>query len=294
MLRYDCQNPTFDCPSMHSEARSQYGFIPSVGLLKSGNLSLGPMKRLIHFSCPSILKPFDDVHLRSTGVGAFLSNLNEGMGEDIMRMNCVQDWGLDAGLLIEVWYKYGNDEHFAKDPLAHLHDTRIKMRKDLQPEKDMFDSLVKAGKDTWEVKSKGLYATAMKHFKRLDTGDEETVALWKSLCESATERFKLTYERFSIKFDEISGISQADGLRMREIEEILGEREITKKENGATIVEFKRFGFPNLGIATLRDRDGRSTTMLRKLAIVVERQHLNKSNSIFTCLGKTMSETPRC
>jgi len=65
---------------------------------------------VVEFSCPNIAKNFHAGHLRSTIIGGFLSNLFEGAGWDVVRMNYLGDWGRQYGLLAIGWRRYGNEE----------------------------------------------------------------------------------------------------------------------------------------------------------------------------------------
>lgn len=52
---------------------------------------------LIDFSSPNIAKPFHAGHLRSTIIGAVVSNLHEAMGWKVTRLNYLGDWGTQYG-----------------------------------------------------------------------------------------------------------------------------------------------------------------------------------------------------
>ena len=54
---------------------------------------------LIDFSSPNIAKPFHAGHLRSTIIGAVVSNLHEAMGWRVTRLNYLGDWGTQYGQL---------------------------------------------------------------------------------------------------------------------------------------------------------------------------------------------------
>ena len=48
---------------------------------------------IIEYSSPNIAKEFHLGHLRSTIIGAFLANLYDSCGWNVIRMNYLGDWG---------------------------------------------------------------------------------------------------------------------------------------------------------------------------------------------------------
>lgn len=71
----------------------RYGSNPAAGLKNPNDPSAGSKRVIIEFSSPNIAKEFHAGHLRSTIIGAFLSNLYEACGWEVIRMNYLGDWG---------------------------------------------------------------------------------------------------------------------------------------------------------------------------------------------------------
>jgi len=55
-------------------------------------------KLIIEYSSPNIVKEFHLGHLRSTIIGAFLANLYNACGWEVVSMNYLGDWGTQVYL----------------------------------------------------------------------------------------------------------------------------------------------------------------------------------------------------
>ena len=106
---------------------ASYGFNPHTGLKDPSDPSKGKKRVIIEFSSPNIAKPFHAGHLRSTIIGGFLSNLYEGAGWDVIRLNYLGDWGKQYGVLAIGFERFGSEEALQRDPIAHLYDVYVKV-----------------------------------------------------------------------------------------------------------------------------------------------------------------------
>lgn len=71
--------------------KKDFGKNPIHGLRDPRDSSKGRKRMVVEFSSPNIAKPFHAGHLRSTIIGVFLSNLYEGAGWDVLRLNYLGD-----------------------------------------------------------------------------------------------------------------------------------------------------------------------------------------------------------
>ncbi|NGX63598.1 MAG: Arginine--tRNA ligase [Candidatus Anoxychlamydiales bacterium] len=75
---------------------------PRLGVKKSTKTK----KIIVEFSSPNIAKELHVGHLRSTIIGDSIARLFEFLGEDVLRLNHVGDWGTQFGMLINYLKKY--------------------------------------------------------------------------------------------------------------------------------------------------------------------------------------------
>jgi arginyl-tRNA synthetase len=106
----------------------------------------------------------------------------------------------------------------------------------------------------------------------MEDGDPEALKLWKRFRDLSIEKYKETYARLNIQFDDYSGESQVKQETMQKAEAILKEKGVTEQEEGATIIDFKKRGKKKLEVAIIRNRNGTSNYLLRDIGAAMQRQ----------------------
>lgn len=252
--------------------KEKYGFNRSLGLRDPSNPDEGRKTVIVEFSSPNIAKKFHAGHLRSTIIGGFLSNLYESLGYNVVRLNYLGDWGRQYGLLACGWKRYGDEEAFANDPIAHLFDIYVKISADFQPEDDAVKAAAKRGENTAILESKGLLGEAKSYFKRMEDGDEDALNLWRRFRELSIERYKETYAKLNIHFTDYSGESKVKQQTMEKAEALLKERQVAEPDGGALIINFAKHGAKKLDTAVIRNRNGTSNYLLRDIGAAIQRE----------------------
>ncbi|KAI4145266.1 MAG: hypothetical protein LQ341_002434 [Variospora aurantia] len=269
--------------------KTVYGTNPKLGLRDESDPSKGQKRIIVEFSSPNIAKPFHAGHLRSTIIGGFLANLYEAAGWDVLRMNYLGDWGRQFGLLAEAYNMYGSEEKLQKDPIGHLFDIYVAINQISKPEEDEIkekkDQLKKAsemGRDTTALEkeieqlgSKSVNEKARQYFKRMEDGEDAALALWKRFRDLSIERYKRTYSRLNIRYDEYSGESQVEMERMERAAQQLAKSGVSETSEGAVIVDLtKNPKTKKLGKALVRKKDGSSLYLTRDIGEAVKRHEL--------------------
>lgn len=211
-------------------------------------------------------------HLRSTIIGAFISNIYESMGWDVVKMNYLGDWGKQFGLLAVGWQRFGSDEELAREPLKHLLEVYARINALFAPEQEASKQARKEGRDTAEIESQGIFAERNNFFRRMEDGDAEALALWQRFRDISIDRYVTLYARLNISFDEYSGESQVQTSSVESVEKILKERGVYEEKDGSWHIDFEKYGSKGLGTAVVRGRTGTTTYLLRDVAAVLERE----------------------
>jgi arginyl-tRNA synthetase len=196
---------------------------------------------VIDYSSPNIAKRFGIGHLRSTVIGQALYNLYKTQGYKVIGDNHLGDWGTQFGVLL---YQITS--------------------KGLNPDKLTIEELEKLYVDFHqeEKKDPSLHKKAKEWFKRLEEGNKEAREIWKKLVDISLTEFDRIYQMLGIKLDYAYGESFYEEYMPQVIRE-LREKKISKKSEGAEIIEFK-----DMPPAMIIKSDGTTTYFTRDLATI--------------------------
>jgi arginyl-tRNA synthetase len=211
---------------------------------------------VLDYSSPNIAKPIAFHHIRSTVLGHALANLHRAHGWTVEGINYLGDWGKQFGLVAVGFEAYG-------DP-ARKHDVR-----------HLVEVYVAANKRAKE--DPAFDAQARDYFRRMESGDEKALALWKELREVSLADFKKIYSRMGVHFEHYEGESFYQG-RMEPVIDALREKPGVKTSEGALVVDLE-FG-ENEPPMLLKKSDGSTLYATRDLATAIdrwERFHFDRS-----------------
>ena len=133
-------------------------------------------------------------------------------------------------------------------------------------------------KDTRELEQEiavlqksGIDEQARQYFKRMVDGDAEALGIWRKFRGLSIERYKETYARLNIHYDDYSGESQIKDESIEKAAKILEETKVSEESKGAVIVDLSRHGAKKLGKALVKKSDGTSLYLTRDIGAIMER-----------------------
>lgn len=158
-------------------------------MIRSPHLGIDPpvkqQRVIVEFSSPNVAKELHVGHLRSTIIGDCLARIFEFLGEDVLRLNHIGDWGTAFGMLIA----YLQEEH--PDVLSGAQKTDLAQ-------------LVE-----WYKKSKARFDEDITFKKRsqlqvvaLQSGDPDALKAWEMICEISRKAYGEIYELLDIRLTE--------------------------------------------------------------------------------------------
>eukprot|EP00064_Thunnus_orientalis_P003975 superscaffoldBa00000347_g3986 len=130
---------------------------------------------LVEYSSPNIAKKFHAGHLRSTIIGNFIANLKQTLGNNVIRMNYLGDWGMQFGLLGAGFSQFGSQEKLKQNPLQHLFEVYVQVNKEAEHNEDM-------------------RLAARDFFRQLEQHESQAVSLWQQFREITVDEYQHVYK----------------------------------------------------------------------------------------------------
>ena len=121
------------------------------------------------------------------------------------------------------------------------------------------------------MQQNGVNERARKYFKAMVDGDPAAVGLWQKFRALSIEKYKDTYARLNISYDDYSGESQVKPQSMAKAAQILEEKNVSEESQGATIVDLSKHGAKKLGKTLVKKKDGTSLYLTRDIGAMMER-----------------------
>ena len=216
-------------------------------------------KVIVEYSSPNIAKPFHIGHIRSTVIGNAIYKIYDFLGYDTVRINHLGDYGTQFGKMIVAYRKWGNKEKVEKEPIKTLLALYVKFHEEAEEHPELEDE-------------------AREVFRLLEDGSEEEVVLWKWFREESLKEFSRVYDMLGISFDSYAGESFYSD-KMDRITDMMAEKGLLKKSDGAEIVDLEAYG---MSPALIRKKDGSTLYITRDIAAAVYRkEHYNFDKNIY-------------
>ena len=242
-------NITLDRPTTAAEVLQAAGRNPD---LYGRNESLAGRRIMLEFSSPNTNKPLHLGHLRNDALGESVSRILKANGAEVFKIDLINDRGVHICKSMLAYMAYGKgrtpesegvkSDHFVGDYYVRFNDLK---REDPEAEDKAQRLLV-----DWEA------------------GDEQTIALWKTMNGWAEEGIRQTYERTGISFDRYYHESQIYVTGKDEVLRGLASGVFFKADDGSIRVDLSDIG---LDSKVLLRKDGTSIYMTQDIGLAIER-----------------------
>ena len=212
----------------------------------------------IDYSSVNIAKPFHIGHLSTTVLGSALYKLHAFLGYKPVGINHLGDYGTQFGKLISAYLRWGDRETIEKGGLRALNALYVRFHEEAEKDESLNDE-------------------ARGFFKKIESGDAESVALFNWFKELTLKDVGKIYDLLDVHFDSWAGESFYND-KMQPVIDELREKNLLVESEGARIVDLEAYGMPPCII--LRS-DGASLYATRDIAAAIYRK---KTYDFYKCL----------
>ncbi len=228
---------------------------------------------LVEYSSPNTNKPLHLGHVRNNLLGYAVANIIEASGKKVVKTQIINDRGIHICKSMVAWQDYGNGET--------PESTGLKGDKLVGNYYVMFDKkykeeiavLMSEGLSEEEAKAKApLFVKAQQMLRLWEAGDQEVVALWKTMNAWVYAGFATTYDSMGVSFDSYYYESDTYLLGKDLIEDGLSRSIFYKKEDGSVWIDLSDEG---LDEKLLLRSDGTAVYMTQDLGTALQRYRDN-------------------
>ena len=231
-------------------------------------------KVVVDYSAPNVAKEMHVGHLRSTVIGDALVRMLMFVGHDVVRENHVGDWGTPFGMLIEHLVDLGETHAANELSVGDL------------------DSFYRSARKKFD-ESEQFQARSRARVVLLQSGDAETLRLWKLLVAESTRYFQMIYRTLGVLLEDtdIMGESAYNDL-LPQVVERLGKSKMLTTSDGAEVVFAE--GFVNRENQPLpliiRKTDGGYNYATSDLACVIDRVERLRADLLIYVVGAPQAQ----
>lgn len=208
---------------------------------------------VIDFSSPNIAKPFHYGHLKSTLLGNYLNNINSFLGNQVIKLNYIGDWGTQYGLLslgLDELNEIENNE--TQSPLRHLLDVYIKANERSRGDQSFF-------------------LEAKKRFLALDREENaDFLDRWRKIRDLSLNELMNSYAQLGISFDVFEFESNYAKNSVALIESMMSKSFVRRLEDGVVVAQVQKNG--RFFDVPLLKSDGTSLYLTRDIVAAISRQ----------------------
>lgn len=225
---------------------------------------------MIEYSSPNTNKPLHLGHIRNNFLGWSVSEIQKANGHKVIMVNLVNDRGIHICKSMVAWKKFANGatpestgikgDHFVGDYYVRFDKEYKAEVKQLMEEKGLEEEDAK--------KQAPILLEAQEMLRLWEAGDQETVALWRTMNDWVLKGFDETYRMMGIQFDKVYFESQTYKKGRDIVLKGLADGVLYRKETGSVWADLTGDGLDHKLL--LRD-DGTSVYMTQDLGTAYDR-----------------------
>jgi len=224
---------------------------------------------MVEYSSPNTNKPLHLGHIRNNLLGYSVAEIIKASGKKVYKTQIVNDRGIHICKSMLAWTRFGNNETPESTTLKGdklVGNYYVKFDQEYKKE---IQTLVGQGKSEEEAKKQApILLEAQDLLRKWEAGDEETVALWKTMNQWVYDGFDVTYKNLGVDFDNLYYESQTYLLGKEFIAEGLKKEVFFKKKDGSVWCDLTPDG---LDEKIVLRADGTAVYMTQDIGTAIQR-----------------------
>jgi arginyl-tRNA synthetase len=224
---------------------------------------------MVEYSSPNTNKPLHLGHIRNNLLGYSVSEILAASGKKVYKTQIINDRGIHICKSMVAWQHFGNGETpestgLKGDKLVGNYYVRYD-----QEFKKQVKTLIEEGLDPEEAaKQAPILLEAQEMLRKWESGDPETVALWKMMNHWVYEGFDETYEALGVDFDTKYYESDTYLLGKEFVADGLEKGIFYRKEDGSVWIDLTEEG---LDEKIVLRADGTAVYMTQDIGTAIQR-----------------------
>ena len=224
---------------------------------------------IVEYSSPNTNKPLHLGHVRNNLLGYSVAEILKASGKKVYKTQIINDRGIHICKSMLAWKRYGNGETpkssgLKGDKLVGNYYVRF----DKEYKKDIADLMSRGISEDDAKKQAPSLIEAQEMLRKWESGDPETVDLWKMMNGWVYDGFDMTYRDLGVDFDRLYYESETYLLGKDVIEEGLAKGVFYKKEDGSVWCDLTSEGLDEKLV--LRS-DGTAVYMTQDIGTAIQR-----------------------
>ncbi len=258
-------------------------FVDIIATEKFGFVEKSDRNIMVEYSSPNTNKPLHLGHVRNNLLGYSVAKILEACGNNVKKVNLVNDRGIHICKSMLAWQKFGNGETPQSSGMKGDHLVGKYYVKFDQAYKQEIATLVEQGVSKEDAaKQAPIMQEASAMLLKWEAKDEEVYTLWKIMNDWVYAGFDKTYEAMGVSFDKIYYESQTYLLGKTLVEDGLNKGVFYRKEDGSVWIDLSEDG---LDEKLLLRADGTSVYMTQDLGTALERHREYNSEQMIYVVG---------
>ncbi|MEI6821875.1 MAG: arginine--tRNA ligase [Bacteroidota bacterium] len=255
--------------------------------INNKSFGFNPVKKstpvMVEYSSPNTNKPLHLGHIRNNLLGWSVAEILKANGENVLKVNLVNDRGIHICKSMLAWKIWGNMETPQSSGLKGDHLAgKYYVLFDKNYKKEVEELVAKGYDKEVAEKQAPLMLEAQKMLRLWEAKDEDVLKLWNRMNAWVYEGFDVTYKTMGIDFDKTYYESNTYLLGKSIVEKGFNENKLIQKEDNSIWADLTGEG---LDEKLLLRSDGTSVYMTQDLGTAHQRHEEYKPSKMIYVVG---------